>query len=411
MASEADPALGLAVVLHGFTNPGQTAAARAARIAEGIALLEDASPNEKLVGLTFQTWATPGGTPAASRMFEGAAQLMPGDPYIATYATQLAGARGDERDVVTRWQALIDEFPDVASPHNSLAYVLYRRGNEAGGMDEVRRYLELAPDHPNAHDSYAEFLQWSGRYPEALAEYRKTAELAPDFAQAYMGAAEVLVLVEAWEPAMGAIAQAIEHAPGPGAKVNMMRALASVQMLSGSRDGAMGQLEQAASAASGEDLSGARALVREQMAITDAMLGEGRFVGEYLAEAAAARGSENPLHLYLGGLAYAVSGDWAMARDASSKLKGAGAAGFVQNGASVLDAMVLLGEDEPQAAIDALADANPGDPIVQAVFARAYDRTNRPGAAAAMRQNVLGNRVINLTNPFLAIAIALARAD
>ncbi|MDX1577973.1 MAG: tetratricopeptide repeat protein [Gemmatimonadota bacterium] len=409
MALEEDPDLGLAIVMHGFTAPGLTNEEQAARIDEGIAALGSASSNEMLVGLALKEWAA-GNGPAASRLFHTASELMPGDPYVASWATQLAGARGDQRDVIARWQALIDAFPDLANPHNSIAYQHFARGNEAAAFEAVRRYVELAPDHPNPADSHAELLQWAGRYPEAYGEYQRAVELAPDYQQGYVGMAEILVLVGAGDGAREALGRALERAPDAGARVTLMRAIANTHMIDGNRDGSMGQLEQASGVAEEAGLDAAQALVHEQMALTDAVTGEGLFIGEYLDEAAALRGSTNPLHHAMAGLAHAAAGDAGMARDASGALDESGSQ-FWASIARSIDAMVLLAEGDAEAAMDELDKADTENPVVQAVMAEAYDRLERPGAAAALRDRVLGNRQINVANPFWAFAYARVQAD
>ncbi len=410
MALQADPNLALATVLHGFTAPGLTGPERQAEIDRGVAGLASASTNELLVGVAFKAWSA-GDAPTASRAFETASELMPGDPYVASYAAQLAGARGDQTDVVARWQAVADAFPELASPYNNIAYQEFGRGNEAAALASVKRYVELAPDHPNAADSHAELLQWAGRYPEALDEYRRTVELDPDFDQGYMGAAEVLVLVGELDAATGLIAQGIEHAPAPATRVAAIRAMANVHMLAGSRDDAMGQLEQAADEAAAASLDGAGAFTHEQMALTDAVLGDGRFIAEYLQEAAAIQGDQTPVYLGMAGLAYAAAEDPAMARDASRKLAETSEAPFWQSMSRSINALVLLQEDNPQAALDELQDTDPSDPVAQAVMADAYERLDRPMAAAVLRERVTGNRQINLANPFWAFAVAHVRAQ
>jgi len=405
MALEADPDLALARVFEVFTDPALAGPQRGVSVAEAVAGLTGASTNEMLVGMALKE-LTAGNVPTASRLFETAAQLMPGDPYVASLSTQFAGARGDQTDAIVRWQAVADAFPKLANPHNTIAYQQFARGNEAAAMASVEHYVELAPDHPNAADSHAELLQMAGRYPEALAEYRRTAELDASFNQAYMGAAEVLFLVGAGDAARDAIEQAIEHAPSDGARVTAMRALANTYMIDGVRDGAMGQLEQAAAAADEAAIDGARAITRQQMALTDAATGDGRFVAEYLEEAAAIGGAETPVHLAISGLAYAGSNQVGMARTASEQLAEASAAPFWQSLSHAIEAMCLLQEDDAEGALAALGEANPGDPIVQAVMAETYDRLDRPRAADAMREKLTGNRQINLANPFLAFALA-----
>jgi tetratricopeptide (TPR) repeat protein len=406
-ALEADPDLGLAIVFHGFVKPGLTGAQRQARIGEGLAAMSGASSNEILVGIAVREWAS-GNAPIASRLLETASALMPGDPYVASYATQLAGARGDQTDVITRLQNLSTAFPELAAPHNNIAYTQWARGNQAAAMASVRKYVEMEPNHPNPRDSYAELLQWGGHYRQAMDEYTKAAELDPGFNQAYLGAAEVLYLVGAVEAAREQIALGIEHAPSPAGRVTAMRAMANTYMLDGDRDNSMGHLEQAIAAAEAAGLSGPGAFSHQQAALTNAAIGDGRFIEEHLAQAGELGSPSSPVQLGVTGLAYAAAGDGERAREASAALVEATQAPFWQNISHAINAMVHLQDGQTEMALEELNQANPNDPIVQALLAECYENMNLPMAAAAQRENVTGNRQINLANPFWAFGVARA---
>jgi tetratricopeptide (TPR) repeat protein len=407
MALEADPDFGLAKVFHGFVKPGLAGADRQAEIAEGLAAMSAASTNEILVAIALREWSS-GNAPAASRMLETASALMPADPYVASYATQLAGARGDQTDVITRLQNLSTAFPELAAPHNNIAYQQWARGNQAAAMASVETYVEMVPDHPNAHDSYAELLQWGGHYRQAFDEYNRAAELDANFDQAYIGAAEVLFLAERNEQAREQIVLGIEHAPSPQARIASIRALANMYMVDGDSDNAMAQLGRAVSEAEAAGLNGAGAFSHEQAALTSAVMGNGQFVEEHLAEAVELRGSENAVNLGTAGLAYAVAGDGARAREASDRLAAASNAPFWQSMSRAINAMVYLQDDQTEMALEELSEANSGDPIVQALLAECYENMNMGMAAAAQRVNVTGNRQINLANPFGMFAFVLA---
>jgi tetratricopeptide (TPR) repeat protein len=407
-ALEADPNLGLAIVFHGFVKPGLTGAQRQERIGEGLAAMSGASSNEILVGIAVREWAS-GNAPVASRMFETASTLMPGDPYLASYATQLAGARGDQTDVIGRLQNLATAFPELAAPHNTIAYTQWARGNQAAAMASVQKYVEMEPDHPNPRDSHAELLQWGGHYRHAMDEYMKAAELDPAFDQAYMGAAEVLYLVGNADAAREQIALGIEHAPTPAGRVAAMRAMANTYMLEGDRDNAMGHLEQAVAAAAAAGLNGAGAFSHQQAALTNAVIGDGRFIEEHLSQAAELGNPAAPVQLGVTGLAYAAAGEGARAREASSALAEASSGAFWQNISHAINAMAHLQEGQTEMALEELNQANPNDPIVQALLAECYESMNLPMAATAQRDNVTRNRQINLANPFWAFGVARAR--
>lgn len=278
-------------------------------------------------------------------------------------------------------------------------------------MTSVRKYVEMLPEHPNPRDSHAELLQWGGQYPQALAEYENAAQLDPRFDQAYMGAAEVAYLTGDMESARAQITLAIEHAPSAGARVTAMRAMANTYMLEGNRDNAAGQLEQAVAEADGAGLDDARALSHLQAALTAAALGNRSFVAEHLEQAAATGDASGALHLGFAGIAYAAAGEGTSAREASGALREATEAPFWQDISRTIDAMVDLQEGQAESALEALSEAAPDNPIVQAVLAECYLKTNQPAAAVAQRAEVTGNRQINLANPFWAYAVLRAGAD
>ncbi len=400
-AIEADPAFSLAHAFKAFTEPGFSGAQRSARIGEAMASMNAASAEEILLATALRE-LTGGRANVASRLFYTLTELVPGDPHIAFYATQFAGARGDTTDVITRWQNLVGEFPDLAAAYNLVAYQQWNRGNKAGAMTSVRKYLELLPEHPNAHDSYAELLQFDGNFPAALRHYQHAAEVDPTYTQAYLGMAEVYQMVGAGEGAREQIALAIEHAPSAQNRINAMRAMANSYLMDGNGEEALAQLAAAARAAEEADQNNAARNAHLQSAMTAAFLGQSQSMEAHLARAAEFGRPDAPIHLGASALAYAMAGDSERSGQLADELiESSGAAVWRDMGHSVR-AMNYLAADQNTEALAELEAANPGNAMVQALLADCYAKMELPVAAAGKRNEFSSNRQMNLTNAFMA---------
>lgn len=404
MALEADPGFGLAKVFHSWQAPGLAGADRQAGISEGIAMMDGASAHELLLAVAAKE-AQAGNGATASATFKSLSDGYPDDPRLAIYARNFAGAGGDQTDLVTALTALTTEFPEQAAPYNQLAYAQWGRGNKAQAFQAVRQYAELVPDHPNPHDSYGEMLQWDGRFQEALAHYARAAELDPDFDQAYVGAAEVHWLMGEPDDAVAQLEQAITHALTPVAAVGYRTAIGNVHLMQGDLDDGLEHLQAAADAAVAAGADNQAAFVHEQMAVADAMLGDGDDVAAHIAAAGELRGASPPIHQLMAALAHAETGDAAGAREMTGAMMEAAQGAFMQNFGHTLLALADMKSENWDSAWRHLGQADPANPMTQALAAVCLDELGRETEAESKWNEFSSNRQINLANAFYAMAM------
>ena len=404
LALEADPGFGLAKVFHAWLAPGLSAEEREAGIAEGIAMMGNASSADLILAAAVKDMQ--GGNGAnGSRAFAALSEMYPDDPRLAMYSTTFRGARGDNTDNAVAMANLKTRFPDFAPPYNLLAYNLWNRGNRVGAMEAVRSYVELAPDHPNSHDSYAELLQWDGQYGAALHQYARAAELDAEYDGAYVGAAEVYWLMGKDDEAVDQLEIAIEHAVTPNAAVAYRRSIGNIFLMRGDLDEGMEHLQAAAELAQAEGEATGAAFAYEQMAVADAMLGDGNNAAAHLAQAAELRGDEPAIHQLMVAIARAESGDFAGSRAVTRELMENNEEGFFQNFGHGVMALADIGEENYEGAMRHLVLADPTNPVTQAALAVCFAEMGMDAEAESKWAELESNRQINLGNVFLAMAM------
>lgn len=397
-ALEADPNFGMARVLHAWAAPGLSAADRTAKINQGITeLADDAGTGELLTALAFRAWNA--NEPAKARdLFAAASKMMPGDPYLAFYAAQLAGTGGSPERSIAAMKEVTERFPDFAPAYNILGYQLFNAGNQAGGLTAIKKYAELAGDHPNPHDSYAELLQWSGRYDAAMKHYHRATEIDPTFDQGYMGMAEVAQMKGEGKHAREHLAKAIEHAATPGARLNRMRAVATSYALEGNTKAAMKEFAAVAAAAEEAGNKNVAALAHQQMATIDAMADKGRKAAGHLAKSEELVGADNNGHLGAVAVVQANVGNVEAAMEAAQKLEKAayeGSAGL-KSFSHMTNGAVYLSANQLDKALAELEQANPNNYMTKALLASCYDKMGQKAEAKAIREEVLADRQYSL---------------
>lgn len=399
-ATALDANLGLARVIRAAVAPGLTTDERKAEVDRGIATMTSASTGEMVTALAFREFVA-GNNQQAQALFKTASKLLPGDPNVAFYAAQLTpGPEG-----VAALRAVTEKFPDDAPTYNILAYTLWQTGDHDGGYTAVKRYVQLAPDHPNSHDSYAELLQWDGRYSDALTHYGRAAQLDPDFAEAYLGMAEVFQLTARGPEARRQIQQAIAHAPSKATSVGYTRALAHSFLLDGMLKEGMDQLAVAAREAQALNRANVAAQSHREMAVADALLGQGKAIASHLAAAAEIGGADVPLQLMATAVAQGMAGDVTVARQAAQKLATVAQNDPQQVSASrVANAVILLRENKPKDALTELSGATADDPFVRALLAECYRGTGNLTDARTARSQVIGDPQLNLLDGYQTIA-------
>jgi len=399
-----DGNLGLARVVRAAIAPGLTTEQRQAEVERGLATMTSASTGELLTALAFREFVA-GNMRQAQALFKTASKILPGDPNLAFYAAQLTtGPEGPARGV-DALRAAIEKFPDDAPSYNTLAYLLWQTGDQDGAFRAVKRYVELAPDHPNSHDSYAELLQWDSRFSEALAHYGRAVQLDSSYVGAYMGMAEVLQLTARGEEARKQIRQAITRAPAPQTRVNYTRALAHSFLMDGMLKEAMEQLAVAAREAQANDRKNLAAQTHREMAVADALLGQGSTIASHLATAAEIGGVDVPQQLIATAVAHGTAGDIAAARQAAEKLATVAQSDSQYVTASrTANAIILLRENKPKEALNQLSGAKADDALVRALLAECYRATGNTADGRTLRSQVINDPQFDLIDAYATIA-------
>ena len=397
-----DPNLGLARVFRASIAPGLTSEERKAEVDRGIASMTSASTGEMLMALAVREGVADNRR-QSQELFRTASDLLPGDPNVAFYAALSEDGRPAQ---IQALRSVTEKFPDDAPTYNILAYDLWLSGDHAGGLTAVRKYMELAPDQPNAHDSYAELLQWDGRYSEALDHYARAAQLDSSFSEAYLGSAEALTLMGRGADARRQIQLAISHTPSRISAVYATRALAHSYFLDGLYKEGMEQLTAAARDAQALNRRPLAAELHLEMAVFDAVLGQGTAIASHLATANEVRGNaNNPMQFAATAYANATAGDVATARQAAQKLKeAAGTDQELATALHVVNAAILLRENKPAEARAELSGASPEDPLVRSLLAESYRTSGNLNDARTIKNQVISNPQFDLSDMHATVA-------
>lgn len=392
-ALEADPAFGMARVFRARNAAGLNQAARLTEINKGIAELSGATTGELLTALGMREW-TAGNLKEAMAIFGTASKMMPGDPHLALYRANVTGGATNPERGIAAIRSVTEDFPEFAPAWNTLGYMLWQSGDRAGGLEAIKKYAELAPDHPNAHDSYAELLQWSGRYNDAMAHYRRSAELDPTYGAAYTGMAEVSQMMGAGDHARRYLNEAIEHAQGPNAKVNLMRSIGTSYVLDGNMKAAVQQFAAAAAEAEKAGNKNLAGLALQQAAMVEAVAGKKGDAAAHLAKAGEMMGTDNPQQLGTAAMVNARIGNSAAAMESAQKLGEAASKGpaGMKNFSHLVNGAVYLHANQVDKAVAELAQSDPDDYVTKALLASCYDKMGQKAAAAALREEVVNDR-------------------
>lgn len=399
-ALDADPTLGIARVYNATLTEGLTTAQRDEEFTRGIADAAKASTAEFMIAAAARA-RYKGDFVQARSLFESAAAMLPGDPHIAhqlaLVTAQVPGA--NYADAIAPLTAITVRFPEYAPARNELAYRLWRTGSKGAAMESVRRYVALAPADPNPHDSYAELLQWSGRFSEAIVEYEKALAADATYFTAGLGVAEVRVLEGKGELARTAITNVIPRITFPATKVAYLRQIASTHVLEGNARMATTQLQTALTEATTQNLPSAMDGLHIDMAIVDALLGDGRAVEGHLGAVGTTVTALNKE--YFTGIAFALSNQNVKARAALEGIRRNAPAQTTPMSLryeATVNALILINEGKANEAITEIGRTDLVNPLTRAVLATAHAKAGNMGLARSLRDEILGDRMLNLAN-------------
>jgi len=345
-------------------------------------------------------------------------------------------ALGDYFFSTQDWEAAIAEYrralaidPKFSPPYNQLGYALRFLDRDAEAVAAFTTYTELIPDEPNPYDSRAELLLHLGRYREAIEGYEKALDLNPNFPSAYVGIGHALIYLGEPEGARKAFVKLRYIARDEGERRQASLWLAASYLFEGDTDRAVAEIA--------ARLDGARA--RGDLAAQSA---DTELIGEFLIDAgrageAAARFGEALALLERTELPAAIKetgrvdflfdsarveiarGDAAAASALAARYRArVEERRLPEEGrmANTLDAFVALAAGEPARAVKLARLANPNDPRVLLLLARAQAAAGDTVAAIeSCRAAIVFNRP-DLANAFAyrpareLLAVLLTRA-
>lgn len=397
-AIDADPSLGVARAMYGVLATGLTPAQREEELNRAVADASRASTPELLIAVATRAEFRNDLT-QAEQLWRSAAGMLPNDPNIAFRRAMLLNRLpgNGTSDIVAPMRTLTTRFPDFAPSYNILAYSLWLSGDRGGAMKSVETYIAKAPGEPNPYDSHAELLQWSGKYEDAIAEYRKALQIDPGFTGASLGLAEVYTLQGKFELARNAITEAIPRLTSGADKVSYQRQIASIYALEGNGKLTMVQLGKVIDEGKAGNVPNVTGPTHLSMALIDALLGDSKSIAGHLAMT----GSEVPAidKAYISAFAYAIAKQTPQARTAREELSRAITGSTTETNARMLpivDALLLMNDGRASEAVATISQTDLATPVTRAVLGLAYQQQGNIAAARSLRDEVLGDKMLNL---------------
>ncbi len=400
-AVTADPSLGLARVYNAFIATGMTTAQREEEMSRGIIDAARASTAEFVVASATRARFRREFTQAHT-LLTTASEMLPNDPVIAhTLAIVTSQLPGNNfADALPGLRDVAARFPDYAPVYNDLSYRLYRTGDRAAAIAAARKFVTMAGNEPNPHDTYAELLQWNGRLDEARAEYAKALEIDATMTAPALGIAETRVIEGRFDLARAAITDVLPRVTVPGTRISYLRQVAVTYLYEGNVRQAMAQLELSMAEGTKNNLPNAVDADHVNMAITDALAGDGKSIATHLGALSANYGATD--RAYYSGLAYALAKQNAAARTALADLRRVQStpenAAMLATNTAVLEGLILVNEGNAAEAVNVIGRADLTGPLARAVLATAQAKAGNLGLARSLRDEILGDRAINLAS-------------
>lgn len=245
-----------------------------------------ASTAEGVLALAWREKAR-GHDRATATLLHAAMELMPDEPRLSSeYVWSLAAV--DMSAALDSARAIRSRFPDFGALSPAFIYVLMQTGDTAGAIAEAQRYTQLSPGQPASFAYYGRLLQMQGRYAEAEAQYRRSIALGPDHAEApYNGVtalAEVLVLQGNAAAARQVMTDALGKASSAYDSVQYLQARAGTELLLGDQRSALQSYEVIGRIVPGLPGYPGFNVAPVYQALTNAIYGDRRTVGKYLAQ-------------------------------------------------------------------------------------------------------------------------------
>lgn len=81
--------------------------------------------------------------------------------------------KGDTERALTKLKRALEQDPDLALAHSSIAFAYQSQGEGAAADRHYRRAIELEPGNPDTHNNYGVFLCGQSRYDAGIAAFER----------------------------------------------------------------------------------------------------------------------------------------------------------------------------------------------------------------------------------------------
>jgi tetratricopeptide (TPR) repeat protein len=406
-----DPNFAWAHLMLAQTSP--TAPAFWSELKAAQAAAGSASEGERLVIEAF-TAGVDGHPELQQQLLEQLVAAHPKDPRSKFALATFHFGRQNWDAAIAAYQEVNTLAPDFSPPYNQLGYALRSTGDFDGAEAAFRRYVELIPDEPNPYDSLAELLMKRGRFEESIATYRQALEQDLHFISSYVGIGNNLMMLGRGDEARAAFGELAAAARTDGERRQAITWKALSYLHEGNHEAALAAAEERAGVARGGD--DRTALSADLNLMGNILLDAGRLdeAAEkfdasvaMIASSDATEGAKDATrrtHLFdTGRVALArgdIDGATAIADDYRQAADGSGVR-FELWQSHELAGMVALARNDPEAALAEFALANPQDPRVMFLRAKANVAAGNADTARALASQAASFNGLSFTWPYV----------
>ena len=319
----------------------------------------------------------------------------------------------DYAGAIEQYESAVAINPEFASPYNSMGYAYRAAGDFDQAEEAFKKYLALIPNEANPYDSYAELLMETGRYAESIEQYRKALEVNPGFVASYIGISVNQALLGDGESARATLAEFSSKARNNAEKRNALFRTATTYLYEENTDAAVAECEKMFAIAEADENTLGMAGDLEYMG--DIMLDadDGSGAQEYydralsLRQAAdvndAIKAQAGRTHLFKSTIAALVRDEIETATGMVNDYRAQAEAGgnrFERRRVHELTGYLALSNEDNEAAIAALGQANQLNPVVLYFTAVAYKNAGNTDQAAVFADKAANKNTLSPNLPF-----------
>jgi tetratricopeptide (TPR) repeat protein len=362
------------------------------------ALAPKASEGERHLILATEA-GTRGDVEAQREHLEKLAAAFPKDPRAVAPLAGFRFGRQEYALAADLYKKVTDLDPKYAPVWNQLGYVYRFLGRYDDAEKAFARYVALIPDDPNPYDSQAELFLKVGKFEKSIASYRKALQVDPKFIASFVGIALGQICLGRHDEARAALKELRSVAQNDGDVRTAVFWTTMSWLHQGDLDRALQAFEENLAISGKGGLKTDHAadhVALGQMKLRAGKIDEALRAFAKAVEVANAADVHEDVKdnfrrndLFFASWASATKGDLVAAKasaDAYRKRAAAKGIPFELRRVHELDGLIALGEKDHARAIAELRHANPDDPWIDLLLARAHEGAgNRKEAAEAWK--------------------------